>query len=143
MRYRVLVALLASCGGAAAPAAPVITMTAPAVTVSASPPVTASASPTAPPSIVASAEGIRFAGGDGTSIATAIAILGAHGEADGTTAEYSYLANVYGPQGSAWTMDRQSLLNASGKSYDALLITLAYGTKKTIYFDISDFFGKL
>lgn len=142
MRSHALVALLlVSCGGAPAPATPTVTMTLPSATASASPPPpVTSASPEAPR--VASTGGIRFAGGNGSTIATAIAILGAHGEMDGTASEYSYLAKLYGPQGSAWTIDQQSLLNHSGKSYDALLITLADGTKKTVYFDISDYFGK-
>jgi len=85
---------------------------------------------------------IHFLGGDGSSLANAIKIKGAHGEMDGTASEYSYLALVYGPQGNAWTMGQQSLLSDSGKSYDALAITLADGTKETVYFDITDYFGK-
>jgi hypothetical protein len=35
----------------------------------------------------------------------------------------------------------QALMNSGGKSYDRIEITTREG-KKTIYFDITDFFGK-
>jgi hypothetical protein len=74
---------------------------------------------------------------------TAVKIVGAHGEADGTAAEYEYLAMIYGPRGTAWKMDEQALLGGAGKKYDSLAITLASGATVTVYFDITDYFGKM
>jgi hypothetical protein len=142
--------LLVACGGAVAPASAAVTVTTPASTETAPPAtVAASASATPPPAATdkrpteIAGTSVRFAGGDGSSVANAILIKGAHGEMDGTSSEYQYLALLYGPQNTAWKLDQQSLLSNSGKRFDAMAIVLADGTKKTVYFDISEYFGKL
>ncbi len=84
---------------------------------------------------------IRFEGGDGSSQASAIVIVGAEGESDGVDSEYQYLDMLYGPRPEGWTMIQQSLLGDKGKSFDALEIELR-GKRKTIYFDITAYFGK-
>jgi hypothetical protein len=154
MRLSALLLALVACGGATPAAQPPLASSSVTITVAptppdatpapAPPPPVASAAPIAVPKRPTSLPGtsIRFTGGDGTSIVTAIKIKGAKGEMDGTASEYSYLALVYGPANTAWTMGQQSLLTDSGKNYDALAITLADGTKATVYFDISDYFGK-
>ncbi len=84
---------------------------------------------------------IRFEGGDGSSQASAILILGAKGERDGVDSEYQYLDLLYGPRPAGWTMVKQSLLEDADRSYDALEIERA-GKSRTVYFDITDYFGK-
>jgi hypothetical protein len=81
---------------------------------------------------------VSFSEGEGSSIDTAVVIIGARSEAVGAKAEYSYLAAHF--PGSKVT--RQALLSQKGKSYDRLDFTTVEGIEKTIFFDISDFFGK-
>ena len=85
---------------------------------------------------------IKFSKNSGESIEDAIKILNASNESEGVTAEYQYLSERYGERGTDWKLERQSLLSEKGRSYDKMEIALSDGTKKTIYFDISDFFGK-
>jgi hypothetical protein len=86
---------------------------------------------------------IRFSGGDGSSARAAIKILGAKGESEGVAAEYRYLDLAIGPRASgAWQSMRQSLLEESGRQIDALEIRHADGRTETVYFDITEYFGK-
>jgi hypothetical protein len=147
MRLFPLLIVIGACGGNPSP--PPETAT-PLATASATASATAPPVTTAPPANTANdkrptevpGSAIRFVGGDGTAVESAILIKGAHGEADGTASEYQYLAMVYGPQNTAWKLERQALLSRAGKQYDAMAIVLADGTKKTVYFDISEYFGK-
>jgi hypothetical protein len=148
----VLSALSAGCGGAATPQPQT-----PAVDI-APPPPSSSAEPTAPPpppkaeapekaapagNRPSSLPGtsIRFTGGDGSTQEQAIVILGAKGETDGVASEHKYLELVYGPRGRAWKVVQQSLLSHNGKHLDALQIDVG-GRTQTLYFDITDYFGK-
>jgi len=86
---------------------------------------------------------IHFEGGDGSSIDKAIVIRGARGEGDGVQAEYWYLAQLYGPKGAGHDVLQQSLLNKNGHAYDALDVHVTAGNlSMTVYFDITDYFGK-
>jgi hypothetical protein len=62
---------------------------------------------------------VRFSGGDGLTLDSAVVIIGAPSEAVGARAEYSYLAAHF--PGSK--VNRQALLSQNGKSYDRLDIT--------------------
>ena len=79
---------------------------------------------------------VSYGGGDGSSFAKAIVIVGAN-EDTGPRAEYSYLGRRY--PGYRW--GEQSLIRQKKRVYDKLDFTTASGEKKTIYFDITDFFG--
>jgi len=86
---------------------------------------------------------IRFEGGDGSSVESAIRVVGAKGERDGVESEYWYLQQVYGSRESGtWQFVGQSLLHVSGKAYDHLDIVVG-GRRTSVFFDISEFFGKL
>lgn len=74
---------------------------------------------------------------DGSSYEKAIVIT-AGSEGIGVQAEYDYLAKTY----PGYKKGGQSLNNKDGKAYDVLHITLADGSAKNVYFDITDFFGK-
>ena len=87
-------------------------------------------------------ENISFSKNSGESMEDAIIIMGAKGEKDGIDSEYKYLESKYGLKEIDWELELQSLLSEKGKSYDKMDIKLADGTKKTIYFDITNFFGK-
>jgi hypothetical protein len=78
-------------------------------------------------------------GGDGTSMATAV-VIDAANEADGVAAEYAWLREHFpGAHG----VNQSLLTPAGGRIYDALEFTARDGTKHTVYFDISRFFGKM
>lgn len=81
--------------------------------------------------------GIRFTGGDGSSIEKAVVILGAT-EATGVGAEYLWL-NAHFPE---WKGRDQSLLNQGKRVYDVMNFTMPDGSRHTVYFDITDYFGK-
>jgi len=83
-----------------------------------------------------------YSGKDGSSIKNAIKILGARDEIEGIRAEYQWLAEKFGEQGKGFTLEMQSLVDDGRRKYDRMDIMLADGTRKTIYFDITDFFGK-
>jgi hypothetical protein len=80
---------------------------------------------------------IRFTGGDGSSQAKAIIIVGAIGEADGVQSEYDWTAR-HRPGGKVM---EQQLLSDGGKVYDVLTLT-RHGKVERLYFDISGYFGK-
>src|ERR1700760_3570734 len=68
----------------------------------------------------------------------AILIQGAANEMDGVGFEYAFLAKAY----PGWEKQNQALMSTGGRYYDVLTIRKAGATKK-IYFDISEFFGKM
>lgn len=76
-------------------------------------------------------------GGNGLSISEAI-VINESNETDGVAAEYDWLRANY----PGYSLIKQSLINVEGKPYDKMDIKTADGVKKTIYFDISNFFGK-
>ena len=158
MRHALLALSLVTvaCGGAAATkndSAVVPTAEPSASTAPPTPSASTSASSSTTPAASASAaphaafcppEGkIHFVGGQGTSIADAIKIVGAKGEVDGTASEYTCLDAAFGARRDGkWKPVQQSLLNKGGKSYDLLSVQLADGSKVDVYFDITDYFGK-
>jgi pyruvoyl-dependent arginine decarboxylase (PvlArgDC) len=85
---------------------------------------------------------ITLSGGPGDTMATAIVIKGAKSSQDGIPAEYHFLEKKYGKQQVGWKLIRQSLMHQGGKHYDLMQIELKNGTKKDVYFDITEFFGK-
>lgn len=66
-------------------------------------------------------------------------VIQAQNEAVGVAAEYQWLAERF----PGYKSQGQSLLNKDGHYYDTIDITTASGEKKTFYFDITKFFGKL
>ena len=77
----------------------------------------------------------------GDSVERAIVILGASNEAEGIAAEYEFLRRRFGEPGADWQMKRQSLISLGDKHYDQMEIEMADGSEKTIYFDVTSFFG--
>ncbi len=61
----------------------------------------------------------------------------------GISAEYQFLEKEFGRQNVDWKLQRQSVLHQKGKVYDRMEIELQDGSRKTVFFDISEFFGKL
>jgi len=86
---------------------------------------------------------ITFKGGPGDTPETAVLISGALNSIDGIAAEYTYLREKFGRENVDWNLFRQSVLQQGGKFYDRLELNLKDGGRKTVFFDISEFFGKL
>jgi hypothetical protein len=86
---------------------------------------------------------ISIKGGPGDTPETAFVILGAPNSRVGISAEYYALEKKFGRQNAEWKLKRQSVLNEKGKVYDRMEIELKDGAKKTVFFDITEFFGKL
>jgi hypothetical protein len=82
-----------------------------------------------------------FSGGDGSSFANAVAIHTPGGNI-GVPAEYQFVSNQYGCPNLDWNLIRQSLCTSSQKYYDLLVIRLKNGEERSIFFDLSAFFGK-
>jgi hypothetical protein len=83
----------------------------------------------------------RYTGGNGDSFETAI-VINETDTAAGVESEYAYLSERFGEKYTDWRFASQSLQNHDGKYYDVIKITLADGIPKSVYFDISNFYGK-
>jgi hypothetical protein len=84
---------------------------------------------------------IIFAGGSGESREEAIVIKNAENYQAGMEAKYLYLQQRFGEQGVHWKLFMHALLKGE-RPIDWMVITLNDGTTKSIYFDISESFGK-
>ena len=80
---------------------------------------------------------VQAAERDGSSYEKAI-IINERSEGKGVTAEYAWLKANY----PGYKSMGQSLNHKDGKSYDIIRIKTSGGTEKSVYFDISNFFGK-
>lgn len=85
-----------------------------------------------------SSTGIVYAGGDGSSLENAIIIKGVPDSFTGIKAESDWIRANH-PE---WRKGIQTLVKSEDKVYDCIGYTTLEGVIKTIYFDITDFFGK-
>ncbi|MFZ2098344.1 MAG: hypothetical protein WAV05_17065 [Anaerolineales bacterium] len=83
----------------------------------------------------------RYRDRDGSSFESAI-VINSTTHSKGVHSEYEYISHIFGQRNVDWTFERQSLMDKFDKKYDVLDIRLSNGEKKSIYFDISRFFGK-
>jgi len=74
---------------------------------------------------------------DGSSIEQAI-VINETSEVARVSAEYIWLQENY----PGYKLSMQFLSSRDNKSYDSMLIETSDGSRKKIYFDISDFHGK-
>ena len=75
---------------------------------------------------------------NGASIDSAI-VVNEHSETMGVNAEYQWLAQHY----PGYKLKGQELLFEKGKPYDLLEIYTSDGSDHKVYFDISNFYGKM
>ncbi len=80
---------------------------------------------------------VSYRGGDGSSIAKAVKIVGARNGFEGVRSEYVWLAR----NKPTCRRGSQTLLNKGRKMYDLLTIRCG-GRAVNVYFDITNFFGK-
>jgi hypothetical protein len=90
------------------------------------------------PLLRAGPDKVTYEGGDGTSYEKAVVIKGAT-EETGVHAEYVWLAKHY----PGCHEGRQSLTTHGNHPFDLLEITTTDGKNLTVYFDITDYFGKM
>ena len=87
----------------------------------------------------AAAGPVTFAGGDGGSVAEAILVEGAPSDPAGIAAEYQWLHDHV----PGFRLERQALFHAGGRQYDQLDGAMPNGERRSVFFDITEFFGKL
>jgi hypothetical protein len=75
----------------------------------------------------------------GTTLETAIVLEGATNTFNGIAAEHAYTRKHY----PGWQWTSQALMNNGGRHYDVIDMISPKGETKTIYFGITDWFGKL
>lgn len=86
---------------------------------------------------------VTFSNNAGLSQDDAIVIMNAVNDSEGVDAEYYYLEQRYGERPEDWDLISQDLLDQGGMLYDQMDLMLSNGSSVTIYFDITDFFGKV
>lgn len=81
---------------------------------------------------------ITFEGGDGSSFEEAVVIKGAKDGMEGIEAESKWIEKKH----RGWEKGDQALISKNGKHYDRIDYTGPKGGKMTVFFDITEFFGK-
>ena len=81
---------------------------------------------------------IQYSSSDGTSFDKAIVITGALNDTAGIQAEYQYIRSHF----PGATVGNQRLVSQGTRVFDLLELVTADHQKRTIFFDITDFFGK-
>jgi hypothetical protein len=87
---------------------------------------------------LAFAQTISYSGGDGSSFAAAIVIQGAKGELDGVAAERTYVLKLH----PGWREENSAVLDKEGRTYDLNDYRAGDGSKHSLIFDVTGFFGK-
>ena len=82
-------------------------------------------------------------GGPGHSPQTAIVIKKTPRGLSAAGAEHMLLEKWYGKRGAAWTLARQDLVQADGKTYDVYDVVLNDGSARTLYFDVTEWLNRL
>jgi hypothetical protein len=82
-------------------------------------------------------------GGPGDSPQTAIVIKKTPRGLGAGAAEAMLLQKWFGERGRAWTLTRQELLQAGGRTYDVYEVALNDGSRRHLYFDITDWLARL
>ena len=75
----------------------------------------------------------------GLTIETAIVLENATSELNGVSAEHAYTRQHY----PGWTWKTQSLVEHEARPHDVIELIGPNGETKTIYFDITNWFGRL
>ncbi len=73
----------------------------------------------------------------GFSIKNAIKIIASNTD-EGINSEYNYIDSQY----DNWELLNQSVIFSEGKKYDRMYIKINFFFRRSIFFDISSFYGK-
>lgn len=85
---------------------------------------------------------VTYSAHKGKSIEDAIIITDVNDHFEGINAEYHYIEHKFGQRGVDWQLIRQELLKENEGVYDRLIIQLSDQTVVSLYFNLSEFFGK-
>ena len=85
----------------------------------------------------------RYEGGSGDSPDAAVIIRGALNSVAGIDAEVRYLGQRCGRQTVDWRLIKQDLINHGDRILDEISLKISHDGKRIIYFDITEFSGKL
>ncbi len=83
---------------------------------------------------------VRIEGGQGDTLETAIIIKGAADSSIGVAVEWAILHQIFGQKNKDWMFEGQSLHELNGHGYDLMRLALSDGSKRMIYFDVTDFY---
>jgi len=89
--------------------------------------------------LLASGAAAAAASEKGLSFEDAIVLDGVSNEIDGVGAEHLYTDQ----HEAGWTWQRQALVHSDGRVYDVIDLSGPGGETKSVYFDITDWFGKM
>lgn len=81
---------------------------------------------------------VRFEGGFGDSMETAVRIQGPEGKQDGATAQRRFVETFF----PGWHNYKQSLLPKGSRHFDAFEMTGPNGDKQTVFFDVTNWYGE-
>jgi hypothetical protein len=81
-------------------------------------------------------------GGPGDTLQTAIVIKKTPRGLSAAGAEYMLLAKWFGERDKHWTMKRQTMVQAEGRTYDTYEVMLSDGTERRLYFDVTDWLAR-
>lgn len=79
---------------------------------------------------------------EGKSVEDAIIISHVNDHFEGINAEYLYIEQKFGKRGVDWQLIKQELLNENQKVYDRFIFQLSDQTVISLYFNLTEFFGK-
>jgi hypothetical protein len=82
-------------------------------------------------------------GGPGDSPQTAIVIKKTPRGLSAAGAEETLLRKWFGERQESWTLAQQQLLQLDGKTYDMYEVVLKDGSKRSLYFDVTDWLARL
>jgi hypothetical protein len=82
-------------------------------------------------------------GGPGDTLQTAIAIKKTPRGVSAAGAEHMLLRKWFGERGKDWTLKREAMLQADGKTYDTYEVMLTDGTERQLYFDVTEWLSRL
>lgn len=98
----------------------------------------------APGTVTLSYGDVRFEGGNGKNFKQAVRIEGAESTKDGVEAEMYYIESHFGKRGDDWILLSKGQQEKDGVHYDIVEIGIEGNDRsEIIYFDISDFYGKM
>jgi hypothetical protein len=82
---------------------------------------------------------VTFDAGPGDKIERAVIIRGAFTPSIGVNAEYHYLTQQFGTRNIDWKPESQGLVRSTDRAYDKTEIVLADGSRRVVFFDITNF----
>jgi hypothetical protein len=86
---------------------------------------------------------ITYGGGDGETIVEAVIVHGANNDLAGTIAEFQWLTERFGHKDIDWQLETHAHGRINDKEIDTIVIRLPSGAQTTIYFDVTESFGRM